>query len=126
MSLTDAIEAFAMSLRFEREMAENTCLAYERDLRDFAAAMERIGKPNAPDASRDDIAAYFKDGRMVGMRPATRARRMVAVRELFRFLKERRRSKRQFPTSFLPGLLWFPLMPVRNSPWQRTGESALR
>ena len=100
MSLDDAIEAFAMSLRFEREMAENTCLAYERDLRDFAAAMARIGKPNAQDATREDIAGYFKGSRMDGMRPATRARRMVAVRELFRFLKERRHIA-QDPTELM-------------------------
>ena len=89
-----------MSLRFEREMAENTCLAYERDLRDFAAAMARIGKPNAQDATREDIAGYFKGSRMDGMRPATRARRMVAVRELFRFLKERRHIA-QDPTELM-------------------------
>lgn len=91
MTLGADIESFILSLRFEREMAENTCEAYERDLRDLAAYLGGLGRVDSADATRDDVTDYFRLERERGMLSTTRARRMIAVREFFRFLKERRR-----------------------------------
>ena len=60
MTFAEEIDAFVGALRFEREMAENTCVAYERDLRDFAAAQARRGKSSAAELAREDIADYLR------------------------------------------------------------------
>jgi len=90
VSFADEIESFAGALRYEREMAENTCEAYSRDLRSFAEYMRRKGRSCAADVSAEDVAAYMRNEREKGRQSSTRARRLVAVKEFFRHLKERR------------------------------------
>ena len=90
MTFAEEIDAFVGALRFEREMAENTCVAYERDLRDFAAAQARRGKSSAAELAREDIADYLRAERDAGRRSSTRARHAVAIRMWLRFLKARR------------------------------------
>lgn len=94
MKFDDAIESFVGSLRFEREMAANTCEAYGRDLLHFAAAMKAKGSDCAEDVSRTDVDAYFKKERERSMSSATRARRLIALKTFYRYLCERR---------FIPG-----------------------
>lgn len=86
----DEIESFIGSLRYEREMAENTCLAYGRDLRRFAGFLSARGIVSAAQVTRAIIADYVRDERTDGLSSATRARRLIAIRQLFRHLKERR------------------------------------
>lgn len=90
MRFDDEIESFAGALMFEREMAGNTCEAYGRDLRDFAAYMKRRGKSGAGEVSREEIVEYLGDERRMGRASSTRARRLAAIREFYRHLKERR------------------------------------
>ena len=90
MTFDEEIDAFVGALRFEREMAENTCLAYAHDLRDFAAAMARRGKASAAAVTREDIADFLRAERAAGRRSSTRARHAVAIRMWLRYLKERR------------------------------------
>ena len=87
VTFAEEIDAFVGALRFEREMAENTCVAYERDLRDFAAAQARRGKSSAAELAREDIADYLRAERDAGRRSSTRARHAVAIRMWLRFLK---------------------------------------
>jgi len=83
-------DAFVGALRYERAMAENTCAAYARDLRLFAAFLGRRGKRSASEIAREDIAAFLRAEREGGRRSTTRARRAAAIRMWLRFLKERR------------------------------------
>ena len=74
------VSEFVSSLRYERSMAENTCIAYDADLRSFAAYLKR-GGITAPDSiGREDILRFFREEREAGMRASTRARRMAAVK----------------------------------------------
>lgn len=84
------ISEFVSSLRYERSMAENTCIAYDADLRAFAAHLKRGGISAADSIGREDILRFFREEREAGMRASTRARRMAAVKMWFRFLKSRR------------------------------------
>ncbi len=97
---TDACDLFIGSLRYEREMAENTCLSYERDLRDFGEFLEARGIRSLAAVTREDVTAYTGEARAGGLKPATRARRLVAIRQFFRFLKERHHIKSD-PTELL-------------------------
>ena len=100
MSFSDEIDAFEISLRYEREMSANTCESYVRDIAAFAAEMEKAGKKSADEVSRDDVSAYMSRLREKGSAPATRARSFVSVREFFRHLKERH-AVRSDPTELL-------------------------
>lgn len=86
----DEIDLFAGALRFEFEMAANTVVAYERDLRSFAAAMEAQGKRSCAEISLEDVDGYLRAARGQGLSAATRARRIAAIKGFLRYLKDRR------------------------------------
>jgi integrase/recombinase XerD len=81
------IEAFLEAQAGERDAARNTLLAYARDLGDFrdwldARALDLAG------AGRDDIETYLIGLEAAGLARATRARRLSAIRQLYRFAWE--------------------------------------
>ncbi len=76
------IAAFLDAQAATADAARNTRLAYGRDLQDFAAWCPR---PVA-EAGRDDIVAYIVRCEAAGLSAATRARRLSALRQFFRFL----------------------------------------
>lgn len=84
------IDDFVTSLRYERSMAENTCIAYEADLRAFAAFVARLGRREAAEIERDDILRFLRSERDGGKKASTRARRTAALRSWFKFLRQRR------------------------------------
>ena len=89
MNWNDAIDFFIFTLRYEREMSENTCAAYERDMEAFASFMEGSGIGSPSGATRESIDAFLSAERSRQMASSTRARRLAAVREFFRCLAER-------------------------------------
>ncbi len=82
---TPNIEAFLEMLSAERGAAQNTIEAYRRDLQDFVAFLERRQTP-LDAAARADVAAYLAAASAAGLKPASRARRLSAVRQLYKFL----------------------------------------
>ncbi|MCJ8139609.1 tyrosine recombinase [Falsirhodobacter halotolerans] len=92
--------------------ARNTLLAYGRDLRDFVAWLERRGM-SLSTATRQTIEDYLIFCDAQGLSAATRARRLVAVRQLYRFAFDERmrtdnpavRVKGPAPKRRLPGTL---------------------
>lgn len=82
---TRQIEAFLEMLSAERGAAANTIEAYRRDLCDFAAFLARRHKA-VEGAVNADIATYMQEASAAGLKPASRARRLSAVRQLYKFL----------------------------------------
>ena len=79
-------------LAAERGAGANTLAAYRRDLADFSQFLSGIGRSVAA-AKTDDLRAYLADLSRRGMRVTTVARRLSAIRQLYRFLyAEGRRS----------------------------------
>ena len=72
------------AIRAERDAARNTLLSSARDLTDFATFLDRRGLDYTA-AGRGDIEAYLVDQDARGMAQATRARRLSAIRQLYRF-----------------------------------------
>lgn len=79
------IDAFLEMLSAERGLAKNSLTAYETDLKDFAGFLtarnegaERIGI--------DGLRLYVQGMADAGLKPATAARRLSALRQFFRFL----------------------------------------
>ena len=72
-------------LAAERGAGKNTLAAYGRDLEDFAEFLAGDGSSIAR-AATEDLRAYLSDLKRRGMTPATVARRLSAIRQLYRFL----------------------------------------
>ncbi len=81
------IAAFLEAQAAERDAARNTLLAYGRDLKDIADWQERRGK-RLTTASEADIEAYLAACDAEGLSKSTRARRLSAIRQFFRFAYE--------------------------------------
>lgn len=80
----DWLARFLEALLAERNAAANTITSYRRDLSDFSAFLQASGRC-FEEAGRDDIAAYLVGLDSRGMAQATRARRLSAIRQLYRF-----------------------------------------
>jgi integrase/recombinase XerD len=78
------VTLFLDMLAAERGAGKNTLSAYERDLADFSGHL--AGRRTVATVTTDDIRAYLGDLAARGMQPATVARRLSAIRQLYRFL----------------------------------------
>jgi integrase/recombinase XerD len=79
------IELFLDMLAAERGARPNTLSAYRSDLDDFNAHLATTGS-RILDATTDDIRSYLSDLARRGLAPASVARKLSAVRQLYRFL----------------------------------------
>lgn len=81
------IQSFLEAQAAELDAAKNTQLAYARDLRDFVDWLERRDKTLA-NAARADVEAYLVHCDAQGFAKSTRARRLSAIKSLYRFAFE--------------------------------------
>lgn len=79
------IRAFLEMMAAERGAARNTLEAYRRDLDELDRCLERSGRA-LEDATQGDLLAYLAELATNGLSPASRARKLSAVRQLYRFL----------------------------------------
>ena len=82
----DHVAAFLEMLAAERGAAQNTLDAYRRDLDDFQSFLTGIGRLLA-EVRPTDISAYLQSASAAGLAPASRSRRLSAVRQLYKFLE---------------------------------------
>ncbi len=73
-------------LSVERGSSALTVVSYASDLDDYAAFLADVRGCSAGCAARSDVAAYARDLAERGYAPASRERRMAAVRGMHRFL----------------------------------------
>lgn len=85
MSDQNDIEIFLESCAAERGAAANTLDAYRRDLEAFRDHIGRRGR-GVRGALADDVASHLAELAHAGMAPASRARKLSALRQLYRFL----------------------------------------
>jgi integrase/recombinase XerD len=81
------ISTFLEAQAAELGSATNTLLAYGRDLKDYCGWLDR-SKGHIDTAGRDDIEAYLIDCDAQGLSRATRARRLSAIKQIYRFAFE--------------------------------------
>lgn len=81
---SDWISAFLEAQAAERGAARNTLLGYGRDLKDTMAWLTRRGVAFVT-ADRATIEVYLAHLEAADMSPATRARRLSALKQLYRF-----------------------------------------
>lgn len=80
------IQAFLEAHAAELDASANTQLAYARDLSDFAGWLD--GKAHLADATQDHIESYLIWCEAQGLAKSTRARRLSAIKQIFRFAFE--------------------------------------
>jgi integrase/recombinase XerD len=76
---------FLETLAAERGASDNTLQAYRRDLGDFVSFLAGRGRVLAA-ATPADVSAYLRALAEGGLAPASRMRRLSAVRQLYKFL----------------------------------------
>ena len=81
------VQAFLEAQAAELDAATNTQLAYANDLRDFARWLEPKSVHFAT-ATQDDVEGYLIDCDAQGLSRSTRARRLSAIKQLYRFAFE--------------------------------------
>ena len=81
------ISTFLQAQAAEQDAAANTQLAYGRDLIAFSDYLSARGQ-DFETADRAAVEAYLVRCEAEGLAPATRARRLSAIRQLYRFAKE--------------------------------------
>lgn len=86
-SMQHWISTFLDAQAAERAAARNTRLAYGRDLLDFAGWLGHRGK-DFVSADRQAVEDYLISCEAEGLSTATRARRLSAIRQLYRFAHE--------------------------------------
>jgi integrase/recombinase XerD len=77
--------AFLTYLRVEKGLAENTLLAYARDIRRFSAFLEKRKTTKLAAIKRSDVVDFLAELFKSGMDSRSVARYLVTVRQFFRF-----------------------------------------
>ena len=80
----EAVAGYLGTLQAERGASRNTLAAYRRDLRDFHGFLGARRRPT--DIGPDEIVAYMERLRQRGLKPASVARRLSALRGFYRHL----------------------------------------
>ena len=81
----DPVAGFLGTLQTERGVSRHTLAAYRRDLADFDRFLAHGGH-RLTEVRADDVVSYLEHGRARGLKPASIARRLAAVRGLYRHL----------------------------------------
>jgi len=87
MAMPRQIQTFLEAVAAELDAATNTQLAYGRDLKDFTGWLAKKNA-NFETCQRSDVEAYLTFCDAQGLASATRARRLSAIKQLFRFAFE--------------------------------------
>ncbi|WP_022704809.1 site-specific tyrosine recombinase XerD [Pseudorhodobacter ferrugineus] len=125
------ISTFLEAQAAELDAARNTRLAYGRDLVDFGGWLEKAAKAFVT-ATRGDIESYLIYCEAQGLSKATRARRLSAIRQLYRFAFEEgwrsdnpgQRIKGPGRTAKLPKTLDLPQVEALIAAARATGRTA--
>ena len=79
------IDSFLEMLSAERGLARNSLLAYQTDLAEFSGFLQGRGE-TAERIGVDGLRLYVQGLHDAGLKPATAARRLSALRQFFKFL----------------------------------------
>ena len=93
--LAEGLNEYLSTLVVDRGLANNTVLAYRRDLEDYLSFLAGV------EPQPDDVERFAASLTGRGLAPATIARRLAAVKGLHRFLVSEGRSEAD-PTRLLP------------------------
>ncbi len=88
LPIDDAIDEFLQHLKVERGLARNTLSAYASDLARLGRHLSGLGVEQLGEVTGHALLGYLTGLAREGQSPRSLARRWVAVRGLFRYLRE--------------------------------------
>ena len=94
------IEDFLNYLAVERGLAQNTLLAYRRDLNKYAAFLEKKGIKAADQVARDHVTNFMFDQKNHKLTTSSICRSLAAIKTFHRFLVRERLTKED-PTNLV-------------------------
>src|SRR5579872_68098 len=83
--MESTIHVFLSYLRVEKGLAQNTILAYGRDLKKFAAFLRQRQKLRVEDVDREDVVDFLSSLYKEKMDSRSVARYLVSIRGLYKF-----------------------------------------
>ena len=86
--MESTIHVFLSYLRVERGLAQNTILAYGRDLRKFAAFLKKRRKERVEDVDREDVVDFLSSLYKEKLDSRSVARYLVSMRALYKFASQ--------------------------------------
>ena len=84
--IDSSIHVFLSYLRVEKGLAQNTILAYGRDLRRFSAFLTKRGKRDAGEVNREDIVDFLSSLYQEKLDSRSVARYLVSLRSFYKYL----------------------------------------
>src|SRR3990167_7144475 len=110
------IEEFLAYLKLERGLSATTLSSYRHDLQLFARFLEKRGLASPAQVQPAHVREFLQGLRAAQRTPATIARKLSAVKGLFKFL-EGQRTVTDSPTAFIESpRLWRRLPPTLSAP----------
>jgi len=91
--LNDLIDGFMSYLSVERGLADNTLLAYRRDLKKYTEHLSNSGVASADQVKRDKITEYIYAQKKQGLSASSICRSLAAIKMFHRFLVRERLAK---------------------------------
>jgi integrase/recombinase XerD len=111
-ALADDVTAFRQHIRAERGLAENTVLAYGRDLDRFAGWASGGGLADYRRPTVRELTHYLEFLRAGGLAPPSVARNLVALKMFYRFLRLEERADASSVELLASPALWERIPPV--------------
>jgi integrase/recombinase XerD len=105
-ALTDDIQAFRNYIHAERGLADNTLLAYGRDLDRFSQWVAGGGLTSYLSPSLRELSYYLEFLRAEGLAPPSVARHLVALKMFYRFLRLEERTSESTVELLSSPILW--------------------
>ncbi len=105
-ALLEDIQAFRNYIRAERGLADNTLLAYGRDLDRFAQWIAGDGLPDYLHPTLREFSYYLEFLRAEGLAPPSVARHLVALKMFYRFLRLEERTNENTVELLSSPALW--------------------
>ena len=88
--MKELIEEFINYLAVERGLADNTLLAYRRDLNKYSLCLVKKGIKDAEQVKREDISDFMYDQKKKGLSANSICRSLAAIKMFHRFLVRER------------------------------------
>ncbi|MGH7197376.1 MAG: site-specific tyrosine recombinase XerD [Candidatus Omnitrophota bacterium] len=104
--MNDLVGLFLDYLSIEKGLANNTLMAYKRDLTRYVAHLKKEQGGSLDSVSRKEVMDYLLRERDRGLSPSSVSRELVAIRMLHRFLTQEGRVKEDVTEAIESPKLW--------------------
>jgi integrase/recombinase XerD len=110
--MKELIDEFISYLSVERGLAENTLLAYRKDLTKYVEFLKKKGKAKINQTSKKDVTDFMMELKDKGLSSNTVSRNLAAIKSFYKFLTLERYIERNITSILESPKLWKKLPDV--------------